>query len=74
MLVLACCALHNMLRDEAIDRDIQPEKLSNVGALSPLDNHGINPSVTASAVRDEFCRHFNQEGAVAWQSDYINEH
>ncbi|CAN7944743.1 unnamed protein product [Ixodes pacificus] len=27
MLVLACCALHNMLRDEAIDRDIQPEKL-----------------------------------------------
>ncbi|KAM7298469.1 adenylosuccinate synthetase [Ixodes scapularis] len=74
MLVLACCALHSMLRDEAIDRDIQPEKLSNVGALSPLDNHGINPSVTASAVRDEFCRHFNQEGTVAWQSDYINKH
>ncbi|KAG0434359.1 hypothetical protein HPB47_019161 [Ixodes persulcatus] len=74
MLVLTCCALHKMLRDEVIDRDIQPEKLSNVGALSPMDNHGINLSVTASAVRDEFCRHFNQEGAVAWQSDDINEH
>uniref|UniRef100_A0A147BIK3 Putative harbinger-4 pst n=1 Tax=Ixodes ricinus TaxID=34613 RepID=A0A147BIK3_IXORI len=74
MLVLACCSLHNMLRDEAIDREIQPEKLSNVGALSPCDNRGINPSVTASAVRDEFCRHFNQEGAVTWQSNYINEH
>ncbi|KAM7282308.1 hypothetical protein ISCGN_002458 [Ixodes scapularis] len=53
-LVLACCGLHNMLRDEGVDTDMKPEKASDVGAFSPLPNHGVHPSVAANNVRKEF--------------------
>ena len=81
-IVLAIMTLHNYLRNDkhyihagAFDDEKggtegswRKEAPSTMSWLElPALAHGQNYSTNAKAVREEFCRYFNLEGAVSWQ-------
>ena len=86
-IVLACCALHNVLRDKTPDcphpgsADIENLEEGKIHEGSWRSEHGEMPSVSISGsnnctksskqIREEFCNYFNTTGAVPWQEKFI---
>ena len=83
--VMACLALHNLLRKaspDAFTRDafdsedhasgtIIRGSWRTQGSLSGLALVPRNASNDAKAVRDQYCEYFNNEGSVPWQDNYM---
>ncbi|XP_063808935.1 uncharacterized protein LOC135016457 [Pseudophryne corroboree] len=75
--VLACCALHNLLRKKKMPprnpaRPEPTEIVSNT-CFTPIcrpEATVVNPT-DAKRVREEYLAYFNGEGAVAWQYEMI---
>lgn len=79
--ILACCALHNMLRSVAPTRYVLPADAQlnantgqvSTGQLQPAKVSGRR-SVTqiGKDIRDQFCEFFNSpEGSLQWQENRI---
>lgn len=68
---LACCILHNIVRErEGVLRDVH-EELLDVTVDDEIMENSIARSVVGINVRDDFMRFFNSaEGAVPWQERY----
>ena len=86
-ILLACCALHNFLRDKTPDcphpgnADIQNREEGKINQGIWRSEHGELPSVSISGsnnytksineIREEFCNYFNTIGATPWQEKFI---
>ncbi|CAL4065914.1 unnamed protein product, partial [Meganyctiphanes norvegica] len=75
---LCCCYLHNFLMKRKcksyIDNSSQiglSEALNPHNLLVPLQQMRTYNDLSAKAVRDAFCSHFNNAGAVHWQDKKI---
>jgi hypothetical protein len=91
LIVLASCALHNLLRVRAstdlqgladteneISGTITPgswrQLSSNESWQRLMCDNNRRSTDYANEVRDEFCQYFNNEGAVPWQNNMINDY
>lgn len=69
-IVFACIVLHNFLRLNAQQstQSNSEDVMNQNGQLFSLPRDtGRNSSTDAKQIRQEYCRYFNQEGAVPWQ-------
>ena len=79
--VLATTALHNFLRTHHQPSDFTPDSDSTSGNWRDTERQGLGVlqaaprrgSSNAKMIRDKFCEYFNNEGAVAWQEDMIQQ-
>lgn len=53
-LVLACCALYNILCTVGSGNDMQPSRPEDIGGLLPLNSHGANFSACSKGVEMGF--------------------
>lgn len=63
-IVLACCYLHNYLRQREVAEYWEGTCRPGSTAYIPLAPTNINSSSSAKEVRDKYCRYFNGEGFV----------
>lgn len=77
-IVLACCALHNLMRSEkipspseAVFGSIDECRLPTENLLPLRMTHGRNRN-TAVLIRDQLKDYLNGTGAVSWQDRMIN--
>lgn len=86
--ISACCVLHNFLRNERCEDYCPPgfgDTVDTDGRVVPgtwrVNRDGFedidrtvqrHPTHTATAVRDLFTNYFNNEGALPWQTAYVN--
>lgn len=89
-IVLACTALHNLLRREhpsfytptgSLDKENIADGVVTPGSwrvdrwqLLPLERVQRNPTDEAKAVRNQFMEYFNEEGSVPWQQRMCGIH
>lgn len=82
LIVLACTSLHNFIRDnsemkESVDHediltgDIIAGSWRSEESLIPLLRRPRKVPEAAKSVREEYCRYFNEEGAIPWQRKMI---
>lgn len=70
-IVMACCILHNLLRDEA--KVFNPDAVEMpTQNFQPLAPHTRRYTEERYAIRDAFKDYFNGVGATAWQNAHIN--
>ena len=89
-ITLACCALHNYLKDHkelgyinpnALHREdittgsfIHSNSSSEATGFQPLVNRGGRSNIAATVVRDELKEYFVGSGAVYWQDSMLGSH
>lgn len=72
LIVLACCTMHNMLREGRTPPEgyrIQQlvSETEHHGGLAPLPAAGIRASNNAIAIRDSFSHYVNRIAPLPWQ-------
>lgn len=71
IITLACCALHNFLKEESPNYlPVNEEYDNNYVFKFALARQSANRCrTTAKDIREEFCHYFNTEGTVPWQNN-----
>lgn len=76
LLVLACCALHNLIRKgrppPTASVPLEPRVEQELQQMPDLDALGLRPTEEARQVRDMYSEFFNTVGAVHWQDNAVN--
>lgn len=75
-LIMTCCIVHNLLRDERINCPTEKEPMyqtetyaNNMISFNPI---GGNAMHEAFRVRDSFKNYFNSRaGSVSWQQEHV---
>ncbi|XP_067937223.1 uncharacterized protein [Watersipora subatra] len=74
-IVLACCALHNMIRSACHPPEGTvpplPREPSNLADTIPsVEARPDRPTEAAKMVREQYCDYLKKDGAVWWQREY----
>ena len=77
-LVLACCALHNLIQRNrpapqgGAPAQLEPQQPAEQVEMPGLDAVRLRPAEDARLVRQSFCDYVNTVGAVPWQNNMVN--
>ncbi|XP_067928271.1 uncharacterized protein [Watersipora subatra] len=77
-IVLACCALHNLIRSSCHPPEGTvpplPREPSNLADTIPsVEARPVRPTEAAKMVREQYCDYLNKDGAVWWQRGSVKQ-